>query len=536
MAIVINNVPANFDFSKNIMKVDASSDTNLVVSAGTAYSLELAHVSGTNSLGGTFVFEWATDSVVFIVSSVLTPDPTNKLVRIKSGGESWMDYLVYLKTRFQENIKFNDNYTFSLNFSGAGSLIITAKEVSEEFILVRSVFTNVGLTGTEYEAFVEPEILGDKMKIQLKVEVSESNTSSTFIEAATKIQEVIDGHAIFFIQDLVNPFLTYHIPSLQLTNSVQVLSTYKQVRLTLNERFGNPEENYSEVVLDPYFALKAGLTKSDFIKINRSTYPNVEAYYDYNKLFLTRAPRVRKTTSDSYEFLYFLFLNPSSIPDVRLMTVAYYEGNKTVTSYSNDRAVTEKEIYCYSTNLVNLGIFTSYLGNKLIKYTCCLVQHSTEVSETFTYLFDDAYYIDSNSYLFTNSDSGCDTFRFTGKLDEDPNFTYDTAKRIVEIPDDGVIESTQFSDFFNSSTVKIRKFKQSTGFITKAELKWLDELFVSENKFIIRNSKLVPIIITSQSKPSYSSQQNLNSFEFEFYAALEESVTDIDNTIVMKPA
>lgn len=530
MAVVLENIPANFDLSKNLMQVKATSNTNLVTTPGVAYAIEIFEASGSLLVGGTMVFEWETDSVTFTVASVLTPDPTNTLIREKTGGESWLDYFSYLKTRFQSNVKFNDNYSFSIDFSGPGALIVLAKEATYEFVLQRTVFTNMKLAYAENQSYVEEIRLGDTMYIQLKVEVSASNTDSTYTEVATKTQELINGSADFYIQELVNPYLEYYIPIFSLVTAFQVLSSYKMVRLSLYERFGSPLENYSELPVDSFYVLKAGWPKIDFQNIDRSVYGAIEGYYDYNKLFLTRAPRTKKTTVNCKEYLFFLFYNPATDFAIRLKVVATYEGNNIVTSYVFSRTPEEKSIYCYPVNSSLLGIALTSGSNKLLKYTVNLDQNGTEVSEIFTYKYDYDSYIAENMYLFTNSDSGVDTFRFTGKLEESTDFDFESARKLLNYPYD-----ITKGEYFDNKIFKIKKFKQSSGFITKEESKWLDELLLAERKFFIGESSNIPIVITSKTKPVYSSQQNLYSFDFEYFVAFEDVVVDINSSLSFKP-
>ena len=80
--------------------------------------------------------------------------------------------------------------------------------------------------------------------------------------------------------------------------------------------------------------------------------------------------------------------------------------------------------------------------------------------------------------------------------------------------------------------LKDRPIKVNTGWITKVESDWLEELFMAEEKWIdVRtdtveygHGKWLPIVITSKELPKYNTLTGMAWYEFEYKVAYRNKV------------
>lgn len=526
MAVIQLNEPKYFDLSKNMMQVRAGSDTDLVITPGIYPGGALELGVGTTVNGGYFNFEWEDNFVKFTITSSPLPDPTNSLLPLKGGTQSWADYVAnVLVPKFNSNALFSENYLAEVDPMDPERIIITAYEQFGELNLYPTITPNTGFVFIATGG-APAVVLADKMKIQLEIQMETANNSGTFETIGTLAKEVIDDEAIFYIEDIVNANLSYELPVLSSFSSKLVTQTSKSVQLIMRERYGTPEVNYASLTLDPYKVIKAGWPKEQFQLVDHSAISTLDAYYLENSLFLTRQPRTKLVFPESQDWLYFYFYG-STTKDLKLKVTQFFnDGSSTSSILLTRYAVDANSIVIFPTGLSTIGLSTTVGNKKLTHYDVVITENIGNLSETFRYVVNYDSPPDKNHYLFTNSDGGCDVFCATGIKEENAEVSFEEGKRLLDFPYD-----VPFGEWFTNKNYILKSFKQNTGLITEEQCKWLNDFLLADEKYLITDDDLIPIKLLSKTKPTKASQQNLFYFDFEYMIAYENNAIDINRSL-----
>lgn len=510
MALTVITEPKNYQLSKNPVVLQLQTDAYLL-SAGTKATITLnpSTSSGANAVGGVLILNWGGDSVVFTVAT--TPDDSGYQVRPKlllTDSQYALQLLADLKK----------NYTltqaFDITRSGS-NIIITAKQVGvQSSIYDLSSSTDFGYIINASHTDGTDASYAENYKMRADVWMETTWNSNVFENIGSIEKDPLNNVCVFDFQDPLNANLQYNLPEYNATEVFVCDTVIKNFYINYIEKYGSPVTPRQINTSDIGIVLKAGVPTHEFV----GTTNLVDNRYKIYSAFLTRQPRTKKVRQGQQEYLYYIIDNG----DISLLSI-----NLRVIIYRNDNGADitiDTNIGAYL-NYATIGIpvgfnqleLNSYIDfSKVKKYT---VQISTLLSETFTFIPETDYFIDEHYLLFTNSDGGFDTARFTGVKETG----FETEKERIQktILFNTPVVSGEFS---NINNLVSDKFKLSSGWITKAQSDWLQDLFIAEQVFIIAFNQFMPITITTLSQKKYDSQTNLFYYELEYSYAFQNKV------------
>ena len=127
--------------------------------------------------------------------------------------------------------------------------------------------------------------------------------------------------------------------------------------------------------------------------------------------------------------------------------------------------------------------------------------------------------IDEHYLFFTQSLGGFDTVCLTGVLDE----AIETEKDLVQTTRlfDTPVVTGESSEIGHQ---KSDKYKVNTGWISKAQVDWLEDVFLAEHKVVDKDGMFIPIIITTSALKKHDSNSTLFFYEFEYQLAYKNNV------------
>lgn len=526
MALTLNVDPAHYCLSKSPMWAKITTDKYVVSSGAKAVFdfLPEGDISE-NIIGGKFVFKWANGTVTIDIISG-TADDSGTQVPVHPPGMDATTYSSVLVQYFKLNYTLNDLYEITQVYD---YVHFVARNVGTEYDLANSQVFDTGYS-MDRPSSPGDVVVQDNYKMFIDVFIESEHNLEDYEKIGTQELDPVDSICIFDISRIVNAYLEYKLPNPGTIIPFENKSSIKKFFIRYAEKYGNPVLPKKVYETTPTEALKSGLTYQQYEFITDA----IQYIYIDESLFLTRQPRTKKVNSAQAEFLSWIapapdpyFAAHTLAPVVTIETVIYFlDGSPAYTKHSANIAVNERELWVLPVSYNALGISTlgaAYAFDKLLKYTVSVkwsMPGLPAVSETFTFICDQSFYIDQRIFLFTNSDGGIDTFRATGNKINESDVERDTLNIKRQY---GYKSST--GEYTEANIVKTQKVKQNTGVINRDQLKWLDDFFHAEKKWeIMPDNSFLPIILTSTAKPFDESQAKPFSFDFEYFYAIDDNV------------
>lgn len=527
--LTLNVSPVLYNFSKSPMWAKITTD-NYVVNAGVKAQLNvIPDDQALNVIGGTFNFKWATGSVTMTIVADDYPDESGTQVPDWPPGMPAATYCEILVYYFNMNYLLSDLFNISVVSTPDPLVYFEAKEIDLELDLTPTTVINTGFIADVFYFPVAYQVQPN-YKMLLDVYIESIHNSAVYSKIGTQELDPVNNSCIFDISRIVNAYLQYQLPAsyyiLPFKNNVSIKKFF--VRYT--EKYGSPVATKKVYETSPTEVIKSGLPYIDAAY----TTDAINNVYISNGAFLTRQPFTKKVIVGQQEFMSWICPPPdayfaaNSLPVViTIATKIYFVNNDApYTKLSNNVVVAERELWMFPLSFAALGIAAlgaAYTFDKVSKYEVTLVwsyPSTPAVSETFTFVCDHDSYLNQKMFLFTNSDGGIDTFRATGarKITSDiESDVLNIRKQYGYTPNDA-----EYNEFNKNKTSHVI---QNTGFLNRAQLKWLDDFFLAEHKWEVdENNAFIPIVITSQTKPFDDSQTKPFSFDFEYFYAFNDVV------------
>jgi hypothetical protein len=130
---------------------------------------------------------------------------------------------------------------------------------------------------------------------------------------------------------------------------------------------------------------------------------------------------------------------------------------------------------------------------------------------------------EENLYIWCNTLGGIDSFSMTGYLEDDEKLEHKISELIDQTLDEYDID-------------KKREIRQSTGYITLDESRWLKDFFLSPVRYQVRKDGSVKRIVVVESKVASSSADDQHEYEFTFRYADDPALLNLDKTLDPLPA
>jgi len=231
---------------------------------------------------------------------------------------------------------------------------------------------------------------------------------------------------------------------------------------------------------------------------------------EQNMPFLTWKPTTVMVSKTQPEYLTIIrIVSSRGTPEaVVIHTEIYYSDGTFYNGILTEINITTYNTYMLAVGYEALGIGLPNPSKKVVYYTIWVKKDNSQITQKRTYYIDENIHLSETYILFSNSLGGFDTVRMFGATE----FISDYKKSSTEIAN-GIYEKSG-----TRKTIEIEEQagkKLSTGFISRKEVQWLRDLFLSKNVYIVEEGKLVPIEITTK-KLSMPEMNDVNAINIEY--------------------
>jgi len=508
---VINTIP-DVVLARNPVGIMLETD-NFIITPAVTQLLDLVFTGGALEHDN-ITLEWSNKTVAFEFAT--TPDSSGtQLPKYVSG-----DIDVWLASVVQY---LNYNYYLVSDFIVA---ILTAGPASGTIrILARQSGSDYALTVTENISNCTASattgadaVVNSNFMINLDVWVEISGTWER--AGAISIPPDANDRAVFYIDKLLLANIYPSIPDFGEATIRHLDALVLKWKAIFAESYGDTSVFKKTSTTEEHYALRAGFAFTDF--------PGID-YWDTwlpaNKKFMTWCPNNKKIEFPySEEYLHYLVISATTL---NLKVKCYYsDGTDQTLTVLTSAGVAAKQIHRIPAGYFQLDIganFTIPAGESVTKYDLWLEdQDDIVISEVRTYISDPVYFRNNREFIFENSMGGFDTIRCRGETE----YNVDTSAVETEsiLPDYWGLSSFDKKGKFAIDLNYMRDGSVvRTGYLTKAELLWLKELFLSKFVYEVRNLKHIPVIVQPGSFKLYTTNDDLFALEFEVKDAFEQN-------------
>ncbi|WP_211325344.1 DUF5977 domain-containing protein [Larkinella arboricola] len=249
-------------------------------------------------------------------------------------------------------------------------------------------------------------------------------------------------------------------------------------------------ENYGEPIYEKTFpvdyVIKAGIDEADFAEYKDYFFTN----YIQGTRFLTWAEDHKRVHPEQPEFLYWL-TNVSPLPSqINLRCRVEYaeesdESPFTVASLDNVASMT---VYCAAVGYQALGLESK--EGQVIGWRVWLEDaNGARLTEDRSYWLDQQYRRNVRFIVFANSLGGFDTLYLTGQGEESLNVVRSISERY---PDYNYLPS--YAETVINATAGERQLTVSTGWLSKAQREYLQELLLSKEIYYVSERAFLPLV------------------------------------------
>lgn len=301
----------------------------------------------------------------------------------------------------------------------------------------------------------------------------------------------------------------------------------------ISAQYGYPITSTEDPVTLPesesYVALRGGFAHPNW--------PELKYIYEWlmqaenNVPFLTWKPIKSLVSQAQPEFLTYMYPYATfgDSRAVNLEVLIYYTDGTTATSVFTVQEIETLRTYSIAVGVQQLSLHTVTPAKTISHYKVWVKESATRKTvERF-------YYVDRNVYkaerfiLFANSLGGFDTVRCVGTGEFQSDYFRNMADHYA-----GRYKRSEGNRRVILNEEQSGR-KVNTGFISRADVHWLRDLFLSTEVYTVENGMLVPIEIVSK-KFAMPEESDLNSLTIEYdYKFRNEVYTPLPQTVNWTP-
>jgi len=258
-----------------------------------------------------------------------------------------------------------------------------------------------------------------------------------------------------------------------------------------------------------------------------SSYASFLAYITATNAFLTWYPRTvtrTVTPAESLRIYWLQFISPSAYIVVKLRTVITFTDGSTATM---DEATTFQanpyRVFEWGVGYTELGIAAwvtaNHPGKTVQSYSVQVMKYDTgvysAVSEALTFVLDNKYYADTRQLIFRNSLGAFDTLLLKGVGQKEHTFERETADKSRDLSS-AETATVGTPDRITWNVSGRRKVNASTGWISREELDWLNELMEATEVYELISGKLYPVNIQNEKITHSADNEFIHSATIEY--------------------
>lgn len=227
-----------------------------------------------------------------------------------------------------------------------------------------------------------------------------------------------------------------------------------------------------------------------------------------NSPFLTWKPLSSLMGPSQHEFLTFLNFD-SGKNKLRLDFEITYVDGSTQDGYFADYSSGKGKIHRVNVGLAALDLANLDPYRTIAYYEVWLSNSGNRASEKRRYVVDYKSYPATRYLLFVNSLGGLDTVRFVGSGE----FTADYKRETTDLYQGRY--DPRYGDMRTVYAVESAGGKINTGYISRAEVQWLRDLFLSRQVFLLEGNRLLPITVSGK-KLSLPEEADVNALSVDY--------------------
>lgn len=240
--------------------------------------------------------------------------------------------------------------------------------------------------------------------------------------------------------------------------------------------------------------------------------------------FLTLSPKTLITHTDQVQKLYLLIYWANQAGDKITLKLDITFTDATTATYTpaqESAAINMYQVLEFAVSYSVLGLAnwagTNHPGKTIAKYAVTAMVGETPVSETRTYIVDRKAYPGMHQFLFANSVGGYDTIMAVGNSELNSSFDYE----VIDQQSQGVQALAEKKQLFvdNIDTITCR-----TGYMSKDMAEYMAEFFLSNERYEITGSNLIPVVLHNTKTLRIRDSENLYYAEFEYEHANNQKV------------
>ncbi|MCX6232751.1 MAG: hypothetical protein NTZ33_14530 [Bacteroidetes bacterium] len=474
---------------------------NLYSGVNTKASIHLKFTSFATA-GDSFCLNFMGNAMVF--SFATFPDNTGTQLLPDGGGLPINIWYNILCTVLSKNYLVSKYYKAEVTSLG---VMLSAIVSGSDYNITATAINVAGMTSTPTSGIDAVQREGFKIILQLL-----SATDDIVYEEVLDVDA--SGNAAVDISEILLPQLEnkFTFPSVSYATFIKHSGMCKAFSVRFAEKYENTVFVFSQKYA--FHAIKAGISKLDqavFNSNNSSFYAKLLA----TKGFLTNAPRVQHITPTGRGRLY--FCNMQGYTTIKTM-VEFYVDN------SLDETVAQETISGLAAFDV-LELITDpyfYIGPSNNKFVFYLTDNDDNpISEKVTYIIDTDTYYNSREILFRSGQGGYDIFMMKGAGIADADFERKLFNKAL--PLNFTTDTTETSQ---GNVLQHKNLTVNSGWITAAELMWLNDIFMNKEVYLLLNNKAVPFVIINKKQTLKKDNNFLYSLEIE----LQESYSNTHNS------
>jgi len=227
--------------------------------------------------------------------------------------------------------------------------------------------------------------------------------------------------------------------------------------------------------------------------------------------FLTNQPSGIKVSYNQPVKL-FLISPYTENTNIDIITTAYYADGSTQV-YTEHTELWLDGMFEYTMHPKHLGIPAVKTGSPMVKFTIEWGDPAT-VGDIREYIIDTKYHEIETYIIFSNSKGGVDIIRCTGSIKKATDTT--SAEGVQSLDETSTSRTPQVIRTAISSR---KKFSINTGFKSAAEIEALEDLYLSQNIWIVVGQNLYPLVIEDGNFSLSDSMEEVHSAELTFKSA-----------------
>ncbi|GAA3954128.1 SprB repeat-containing protein [Hymenobacter algoricola] len=352
------------------------------------------------------------------------------------------------------------------------------------------------------EVYVEPEYL-----------------SGEFVLVGTVLEQPADraGRTTFQVQQLLDSFLSYHVPAVGQRTITRADSLFRRFTLKHAEVFGTPPLPGPITPMSENYVLKGGL---DFYEQGVSTF--LQGYQPAVLPFLTWQPNNKVVALDQPEFLYHQVLTAGVTEFQLRVVVRYTDGTTQARVVASQAGVLRYEVYCLPAGFAQLGLADAP-GKQVVSWQVFVTDpDGVLLSEKRHYLLDRRP-LRRHYLLFNTSLGGMATFAASGDAEYDVEVSGEEMERSLPLGYDPLQGDTAVQQRQLRPVLKVASGLQ----LDRAMLLHLQELLLSTRVLLLNGPRWLAGHLKTSRTPLTGDAAKLRTLELDFYLPRQQLFTPL---------